>query len=229
MVLPDAALLVPFNEYPLDPRAQRLASSRFYVARPEDAGPTFGLPCFVAEIPRTFPNRPRFAVDLSDGPFRGRVYAAWDGGRDDDRQVAVASSPDGGRSWTAPVQFRAAGAAPVYYTMLAAGRDGTVGVAWLQHELDLRQCYRIWFAASRDGGRTFATPEVVSDAISCPDTEQNRGTRFPPDNENAFGRWVRGGDYFGTTAAADGSFHTVWTDSRNGAFQFYTARIHVPN
>ena len=40
-------------------------------------------------------------------------------------------------------------------------------------------------------------------------------------------RFPRGGDYIGLTAAADGSFHPVWIDGRNGIFQVYTARIEA--
>jgi hypothetical protein len=226
LVLPDATLLVPFDEYPVDPSVQHLTSSRIYVVRSEDGGQTFSLPYLVTEIPRMFPYRPRFAVDLSAGTFRGRTYVAWDGGRDDERNVSVAYSLDGGKAWTEPVAFRAADADAVYFSALAVNPNGTVGVAWLQHDRIRRQCYRIYFAASLDGARTFSPPRPVSDVV-CPDSKQNRETTFPPDNSTVYGRWSRGGDYIGLAAAADGSFHPVWIDNRDGMFQVYTARIVV--
>jgi hypothetical protein len=93
-------------------------------------------------------------------------------------------------------------------------------VSWLQHETgeDKSHCYRIYFAASINGGETFSPPHVVSDAVSCPENALNKET---------IGRWVRGGDYMGLAAAADGSFHPVWVDARDGAFQVYTARIEL--
>jgi hypothetical protein len=36
-----------------------------------------------------------------------------------------------------------------------------------------------------------------------------------------------GGDYFGLTAGADGRFHLVWSDARDGAFQIWTAAVSV--
>jgi len=93
-------------------------------------------------------------------------------------------------------------------------------VSWLQHETGegKSHCYRIYFAASIDGGESFTPPQVVSEVVSCPDSAANKET---------IGRWARGGDYMGLAAAADGSFHPVWVDARDGAFQVYTARIEV--
>ena len=231
VVLPDGALLVPYNDFPpisvkeleeirRDPRKQRLNSSRIYVVRSVDEGLTFDLPQFVADIPRMLPGGLELAADLSNGKFRSRVYAAWNGGRDDRLNVTVAYSTDAGKSWlkSAILQVEQAGSA--YFNSLAVSPAGTVGVSWLQHETGegKSECYRIYFAASIDGGETFTPPHVVSDMVSCPDRTSNKET---------VGRWALGGDYMGLAAAADGSFHPVWVDARDGEFQVYTARIEV--
>jgi hypothetical protein len=231
VVLPDGSLLVPYNDYPQisvkeleeirrDSRKQRLSSSRIYVVRSSDEGLTFDLPQFVADIPRMFPGGLELAADLSNSRFRGRVYAAWNGERDDRRNVTVAYSTDAGKSWLKSAVMRAGNAGPAHFYSLAVSRDGTLGVSWLQHETGegKSHCYRIYFAASIDGGETFTPPHVVSDMVSCPDSASNKET---------IGRWVRGGDYMGLAAAADGTFHPVWVDGRDGVFQVYTARIQV--
>jgi len=107
--------------------------------------------------------------------------------------------------------------------------DGVVGLVWLQHERSRpeRLCYRIYFAASLDGGKTFTPPRLVSDAVSCPDSKDNLAITYPPEGEQMIERFPRGGDYIGLTAAADGGFHPVWIDGRNGIFQVYTARIEA--
>ena len=111
---------------------------------------------------------------------------------------------------------------PCLLRNLSGSRDGILGVAWVQHEKYETDphCYRTYFAASVNGGETFTPPQVVSDMVSCPDKTKNKEGYF------TVGR-MRGGDYIGLAAAADGSFHAVWVDARNGAFQVYTARIQV--
>lgn len=231
LLLPDGSLLVPYNDYPhisveelqeirRDPRKQRLNSSRIYVVRSRDGGLTFDLPQFVADIPRMIPVGLEMAVDLSNSGFRGRIYAAWNGEREDGRNMTIAYSTDAGKSWLKSAAFRAENAGPAFFPTLAVSPQGTVGVSWLQHEKGegKSHCYRIYFAASIDGGGSFTPPQVVSEVVSCPDSTSNKET---------IGRWARGGDYMGLAAAADGSFHPVWVDARDGAFQVYTARIEV--
>lgn len=231
VVLPDGSLLVPYDDYPAislkeleeierDPRKQRLNSSRIYVVQSRDEGLTFDLPQFVADIPRMLPGGLEMAVDLSNSRFRGRVYAVWNGEREDRRNVTVAYSADAGNSWLKSAALRAENVGPAHFYSLAVSPDGTVGVSWLQHETEEAKshCYRIYFAASIDGGETFTPPYVVSDKVSCPDSASNKET---------IGRWARGGDYMGLASAADGSFHPVWIDARDGEFQVNTARIEV--
>jgi hypothetical protein len=231
VVLPDGSLLVPYNDYPpisskefeeiqRDPRKQRLNSSRIYVVQSRDEGLTFDLPQFVADIPRMLPGGLEMAVDLSNSRFRGRVYAVWNGEPEDRRNVTIAYSTDAGESWLKSAVLRAENAGPAHFYSSAVSPDGTVAVSWLQHETGEGKlsCYRIYFAASIDGGETFTPPHVVSDKVSCPDSASNKET---------IGRWARGGDYMGLAAAADGNFHPVWVDARDGEFQVYTARIEV--
>ena len=231
VVLPDGSLLVPYDDYPAisvreleeierDPRKQRLNSSRIYVVQSRDGGLTFDLPQFIADIPRMLPGGLEMAVDLSNNRFRGRVYAAWNGEREDRQNVTVAYSTDAGNSWLKSAVLRSENAGPAHFYSLAVSPDGTVGASWLQHETGEGKlsCYRIYFAASIDGGETFTPPHSVSDTVSCPDTASNKET---------IRRWARGGDYMGLAAAADGSFHPVWVDARGGEFQVYTARIEV--
>jgi len=229
-VLPDGSLLIPYIDYPVmthdeladmrrDPAQARFNATRLFVVPSPDGGRTFGLPRFVADVPRMFGGPAELAVDTSSGAFRGRVYAAWNGGTEERRDVTVARSSDGGRGWT-KTQMRAPGAGAAHFASLAVSRQGVVGVTWLQHEdpVERRECYRIYFAASADGGASFTEPVVVSDAVSCP---------TPEGNPRTLGRWVRGTDYLGMAAGADGTFHPVWVDARSGVFEVYTAALRV--
>jgi len=238
VVLADGSILLPFEDFPGDSENQQLKTSRVYVARSEDGGRTFGVPRFVADIARPYPGGARFAIDLSSGKYRGNVYATWEDGdfgprlvrrgdrlvREESgtrREVAVSRSTDRGRTWSAPKILRAEGRGAADFATLAVSRDGVIGVLWAQDEKyeNNSRCYRVWFAASVDGGNTFSAAASVSDKTSCSDPKLNP--------EPAFATRLKGGDYIGLAAAADGSFHAAWIDARDGAFRLYTARLEV--
>jgi hypothetical protein len=235
--LVDGSLMLPYFDFPVGEQ-HPLNFSRLYVARSEDSGNTFGVPRFVADIARPYPGGAYFATDVSPGKFRGNVYGTWEEGdfgprlvhRDDQlfreesgnrRVVVVARSTDNGRNWTVPRVLRAEGRGAAHFATLAVSQQGVLGVLWIQdeqYESDAR-CFRVWFAASVDGGDSFSLPTTVSDKISCSDPNLNP--------EPYFKTRLKGGDYIGLAAAADGSFHAVWIDARDGAFRLYTARIEV--
>lgn len=235
--LVDGSLMVPYLDFPIGEQ-HRLNFSRLYVARSDDGGKTFGVPRFVADIARPYPGGAYFATDVSHGKFSGNVYATWEEGdfgprlvhradqlvREESgnrREVVVARSTDRGRNWSAPRNVRAEGRGAGHFAMLAVSQQGVLGVFWIQdekYESDAG-CYRAWFAASVNGGDSFSLPTPVSDKTSCSDAKLNP--------EPYFKSRLKGGDYIGLAAAADGSFHAVWIDARDGAFRLYTARIEV--
>lgn len=224
VLAPDGSLLVPYVDFPARSREQferrrrLMGTSRIYLIASRDHGRTFGVPRIVADIPRLDAGFPVLAVDLSDGAHRGRIYMAWNGEIAERRNVMVGRSDDQGENWLA-TEVKAQNAGPAYFSSLAVSKDGIVGLAWIQHQElhSVRQCWRTYFALSRDGGETFSTPEVVSGArYSCPTSPLKGHLR------------ERGGDYIGLTAAADGAFHVVWPDSRDGPLQIYTATVRVP-
>jgi hypothetical protein len=242
VALPDDSLLLGYYDHPRNGK-QLIASGRLYVSRATDGGRVLGLPQLITDAIR--PAVTGFlASDLSSSAFRGRVYATWESGdlssyftlsnamapsnAGKTRVVSISHSADNGNSWSRPVSLSAENSGPAFFSTPAVNGDGIVGVLWLQHEVDHpeRLCYRVYFSASVDGGETFSAPQVVSDAVSCPDAKANMIT-FPPDNDVTAERFPRGGDYFRLAASADGSFQAVWADGRNGAFQLYTSRIVV--
>jgi hypothetical protein len=65
---------------------------------------------------------------------------------------------------------------------------------------------------------SFAQPVRVSEGAPCNDTPRNAGV---------IKRFEYGGDYFGLAADRDGVFHLIWSDSRNGVYQLWSASITV--
>lgn len=235
--LTNGTILVLSSEFGIAPGADGTVESRYRVARSTDGGRTFDTPSVLASVPRQFPDRASLAANSSRGQFTGRVYATWESGdfgahlssvngrrvREETgshRAVSVARSDDEGRTWSRPINIEVPGAGLAYMSTVAVSASGTVGVFWLQHETyeTNPRCYRAYFSASTDAGESFAPLVGVSDANSCP----TRNT-----TEDFFTYRPRGGDYLGLAAAADGSFHAVWSDARNGVYKTFTLRIVV--
>jgi hypothetical protein len=153
----------------------------------------------------------------------------WNGGVGGHSDVSLASSDDGGLHWTA-ARHVTSGAGADVFTAAATNRDGVVALAWAHHASDASTtpCYLINLAASTDGGDTFSAPHALTADEICPDAPANRAITYPFYGRiDTVSRWRHGGDYIGLAASGDAVFHPVWTDTRDGSFRVYTARVHV--
>ena len=144
--------------------------------RSTDGGATFGSAIVVADA--VVPPQ-RAVIDLAPGPSfaadprRNRVYATWDGGTGDGRDVFVAISADGGASWS-----RAAAIGPRPRGQLLPAVDvapnGRVDVVFYDRSRDPHDVLaQVRVGSSWDGGRTFTT-RVVGGAVV--DTRIGQGT-----------------------------------------------------
>ena len=134
---------------------------RLVMWRSSDGGATFGPAATVAEgvVP---PQRvlidlapaPAFALD----PARGRLYAAWETGRD----VMLSRSDDRGTTWSPPRRLGPA-AGGQFLPGVAVAPDGRVDVAYYDRSGDPDDVLaEVVLDSSSDGGRTFAST-VISD------------------------------------------------------------------
>jgi hypothetical protein len=111
-----------------------------------------------ASLPATASDdRPTITGDTSArSPYRGRVYVAWSRrvGRPTsfgDLQTWVASSSDGGGTWSSPVMLGAGG----WAVHLATAADGALYAAWWGG-------FHLEIARSTDGGATFTPPRAYA-------------------------------------------------------------------
>jgi hypothetical protein len=171
------------------------------------------------------------AVDMSSGPFRGRIYVVNHDVRGSAAGIFLSHSADGGETWSKPVQvgrgFAPEGGFDFRLPALAVNHRGELLVTWYDEaEEPGRACGRLIASASVDGGETFLPPIPVADAGSCNSRPGNvvvqGSTPF-----DVTGRFQAGGDYYGLVAVPDGSFRALWSDSRTGVFQLWTDRIEV--
>jgi hypothetical protein len=132
-----------------------------------DAGATFGPPVTVADdlLPpvRIIVNlapAPSFAADPSR---EGRLYAAWDAGRGDGRDVFLARSDDAGGAWLAPVAVSSEPRGQ-FLPAVAVSPEGRVDVVFYDRAGDPGDVLaHVTIGSSFDEGRTFRTTRI-SDA-----------------------------------------------------------------
>jgi hypothetical protein len=227
-VLSDGSLAVSYTEYarPSETEAQAwLDPIRAMLVRSHDGGKTFASPTWIAEgCGRSFPE---LAADASAGGSRDRLYFLCNGKASgvtpmpDYERVMLWSSGDRGEHWSEAVTVAGGtGRSYVRNAMIAVNRDGVVGVSWYDGRNErnrtkqIFQCLDLYFAASFDGGRTFAPETRVSSASSCGDAPANGSAKY---------RWPAGGDYHGLVARDDGAFQVLWADSRDGRYRLRTA------
>jgi hypothetical protein len=251
-VLPDGAVATVFHVahvWHRDAAGERVELSpphralRCFVSR--DGGATTAAAGTIAE-PSMQPSTVALAADTSGGPFRGRLYAAWDDAAQDLSRVRVAYSEDVGRTWSQPVLVSdnvpwppPGGGPDVAMPALAVNGDGVVGVAWYDERGSRGRehlghlGYECRFAASLDGGETFAPSVVVASPPRGVGAEW-LGVRVLPPSEEWGTRAASvslGAPFLGHTlglcAAADGAFHAVWVDPRGPRTQVRTARVDV--
>ena len=132
-----------------------------------DGGATFGPPVGVADelVPPA-----RIIVNLAPAPafsrdptLDGRLYAAWDAGRGDGRDVFLSRSDDAGTTWSAPVAVAPRPRAQ-FLPVVGVSPEGRVDVVFYDRSEDPEDVRaQVTMASSTDAGRTFRTA-TVSDA-----------------------------------------------------------------
>lgn len=182
----------------------------------------------------------------SGTPPRDRLYLVWSDWRTEVGtgvwRVRVTASTDRGESWSEPrpVDPDAPEGAHQFLPVPAVSPDGVLGVSYFDSRgfPDLG-AYHQRFTASLDGGESFLPSRRVSGEPSRPAEAEahDRVVLLPiADREggvfhlallNAEGRWPMGGDYMGLAVDSGGDFHPLWSDSRTGAFQVWTAAVRV--
>lgn len=128
------------------------------VARSRDHGRTWSGPVRVHADDWVFPGCPHAGPSLQVDRGGG-VHVAWWTGKEGAAGVYYARSDDGGTTFLPPRPLRTARHSQPSHAQLALGAAGEIAVAW---DDGTQQLPRILLRVSRDGGRTFAPPEVLS-------------------------------------------------------------------
>jgi len=158
-------------------------SSGLVLDKSTDGGLTFGKDKVIGQMPGgwDFPmpgldranGMPVTGVDLSAGPRRGTLYVNWIDERNGDPDVFVASSRDGGETWSAPVRVNddplKNGKAQFFTWMAVDPVDGSVNTVFYDRRDTEGTFTRLTMARSTDGGRTFVNHKIDQEPFACND------------------------------------------------------------
>ncbi len=189
-------------------------------------------------------SQPVVDVDISGGPFHGNMYMAFTNIGVEDvnnhSDVDFLRSTNNGATWSSRYQINDdVGSENIdnFHPWLVVNQEGVIVVVFYDQRYDAPNYYLFDLNAaySFDGGLTFTTNHRISDVSSSPSNLKNNNLENPWTlDDNGFMAPVamvpRGGligEYIGVTAYYD-KVNAVWTDSRDGNSEVYSASWYIP-
>ncbi len=189
-------------------------------------------------------SNPVVDADISGGPFDGNIYMAFtnygpeDGNRSD---VDFIRSTDNAVSWSSRMQINDdpnAAVSDSYHPWLIVNEEGVVISIFYDTRFDspLHMQFDLVAAYSFDGGETFTSNHRISTVSSnAGDLKINSQRNWPvvydenglitPSVFSPMAGLI--GEYIGVTSFHD-KINAVWTDSRDGNSEVYTANWYLP-
>jgi hypothetical protein len=153
---------------------------------------------------------PVTCCDLSNSPYRGRIYVNWADQRngEDDTDIWLAWSDDGGDTWTAPqrVNDDPPGRQQFFTWMTIDQTNGYVYFVFYDRRKYTNNQTDVYMAVSRDGGQSFINFKVSE-------------TPFTPYSNIFFG------DY-NNISAHNNVVRPIWTRLHQGQLSVWTAIIN---
>ncbi len=203
-----------------------VGTAEIHVARSDDGGASFA-PSTVASTFNEIGFRPRNAFfrywastfpQIAVGP-QGDVYIAYTARPpnkvDDDGDIYVIRSTDGGYSFGRPIRVNDdRESALQFYPSMSVDQKGDIHLMWLDMRDDPSHIrYHAYYSKSEDRGRTwgFELPEF---GYKVRDT---RVSDFPSNPNRGFSNGLFIGDYVSIQAAED-DVYMVWPDTRLGEY-----------
>ncbi|MGA8764081.1 MAG: sialidase family protein [Candidatus Sulfotelmatobacter sp.] len=177
--------------------------------------PDPGACCFYGALPNTserVSDIPVVAIDTSTGAHAGNLYVTYYNWTGTFMKVYVATSTNGGSTWTKKPVAPATATHDQFFPWLNVNRAGLVGVSWLDRRNDPANVnYEAFASFSPSGGNSFSTNQDLSAAPSN------------PFNDGFGGFFI--GDYTGNAWAigSESTLYVTYTDTTTGIDQDFLA------
>jgi hypothetical protein len=223
-VHPGGTVILPYIEHPFEnhstPSTLSKSSSIRYISS-EDAN-SFSGPFLITD---TIGLAKGFAVMATDhsNRYKGRMYFVKNTGTGPARSYGLflkySDRLNGLWSQDIRIDHNENKEKFIRTSAIAVNNEGIVGIAWIDRRNDPQlKKNDVYFTVSINGGKSFEEEIRVTDVSTDPSS---------PANGKTGERFMSGGDYMGLSSKPDGSFQLVWSDSRTGVFQLYTANIKI--
>lgn len=146
-----------------------------------DGGLTFARDKVIAQMPGGWDmsikgidrsnGMPVTGVDTSAGRRRGAIYVNWIDERNGDPDVFLASSVDGGETWSAPARVNddaLKNGKEQFFTWMAVDpMDGSVNIIFYDRRDTQGTLTKLTLARSTNGGRTFVNYKLDQEPFAC--------------------------------------------------------------
>lgn len=180
-------------------------------------------------------------VDISGGVHHGNMYLAFstigpEGGLSD---VDFIRSTDGGLNWSSPLQINDDPQSHLnsnFHPWMIVNEDGVIICVFYDERFDPNHYnFDLLAAYSFDGGVTWTSNHRISSASSSPGSARDIPLEEPIVQVPIKGQPAlvmspqagKIGEYIGVTAFHD-KLNAVWTDTRDGNQEVYTANWYMP-
>ncbi|MGH8015665.1 MAG: hypothetical protein ACREBV_05700, partial [Candidatus Zixiibacteriota bacterium] len=189
-------------------------------------------------------SNPAVDADISGGPFDGNIYMAFTNYEPEEAfrtDIDFIRSTDNAVSWSSRLQINddvIAAVSDSYHPWLIVNEEGVVIIIFYDTRFDSpsHMLFDLMAAYSFDGGATFTSNHRISSASSdAGDLKRTTQSAFQMQYDGSGNPTVPVlspmagliGEYIGVTAFHD-KINAVWTDSRDGNSEVYTANWYLP-
>lgn len=214
VVGPDGTLYIVFHDY---------SRNRLYLTKSMDGGLTFSQPTIISSV---LPPPSTLNGNVRSGPLviavpvvldNGTIHVVWNQRGDDDSiDVVMATSTNGGNTFTSPVPITASTENDQFQPWITRTDEGTLWMMWFDRSHDPANLrIHVYAARSTDGGLTWEEFQVT-------DMDSDPRVGLPRDRGN------RGfyGDYQGLWANDVSGANLLWNETRPGSQELFFARVN---